>query len=165
MAGSDQAGLDAARGDLFQGAVTIVTPEDGTRRETVEAVVKFWEKVGCRVAIATPRAHDEAVAVVSHLPHLAAAALVQAALGENPAALEWRGSGFLDTTRVASGPPAMWAEILIENRVAVKKAIHAMIENLAEVSKLLDAEDTGAVEHYLAQARLARDRIKQKAIS
>jgi len=165
MAGSDQSGLEAARGDLFQGAVSIVTPEDGTKKETIEAVANFWEKVGCRVAIATPRAHDEAVAVVSHLPHLAAAALVQAALRENPAALDWRGNGFLDTTRVASGPPAMWAEILIENRVAMKKAIHAMIENLAEVSKLLDAEDLGAVELYLAEARLARDRIKKKAIS
>ena len=165
MAGSDQSGLEAARGDLFQGAVSIVTPEDGTKKETIEAVANFWEKVGCRVAIATPRAHDEAVAVVSHLPHLAAAALVQAALRENPAALDWRGNGFLDTTRVASGPPAMWAEILIENRVAMKKAIHAMIENLAEVSKLLDAEDLGAVELYLAEARLARDRIKKKANS
>jgi len=94
--------------------VSIVTPEDGTKKETIEAVANFWEKVGCRVAIATPRAHDEAVAVVSHLPHLAAAALVQAALRENPAALDWRGNGFLDTTRVALGPPAMWAEILIE---------------------------------------------------
>jgi prephenate dehydrogenase len=107
--------------------------------------------------------HDEAVALISHLPHLAAAVLVQTALRENPAALDWRGNGFLDTTRVASGPPAMWAEILLENREAVKKAIHAMIENLSEVTKLLDAEETGAVEHYLAEARHTRDRLKQKA--
>lgn len=165
MAGSEQAGLDAARADLFQGAVTIVTPGEGTRPETVEAVAAFWEAVGCRVAVATPRAHDEAVALISHLPHLAAAALVQAALRENPAALDWRGSGFLDTTRVASGPPAMWAEILVENRDAMKKAIHAMIENLAEVTKLLDAADSAAIEHYLAEARSTRDRLKQKAIS
>jgi len=139
--------------------------EEGTRKETVQAVAAFWEQVGCRVAIATPRAHDEAVALVSHLPHLAAAVLVQTVLGENPAALDWRGNGFLDTTRVASGPPAMWAEILVENRDAVKKAIHAMIENLSEVTKLLDAEETGGVEHYLAEAKGARDRLKQKMIS
>ena len=160
MAGSELAGIEAARGDLFDGAVTFVTPDEGTKRETVEAVAAFWAKLGCRVAIATPRAHDEAVALVSHLPHLAAAVLVQTALRENPAALDWRGNGFLDTTRVASGPASMWAEILMENRVAVQKAIHAMIENLAEVTKLLDAEDTGAVELYLAEARLARDRLR-----
>jgi prephenate dehydrogenase len=58
MAGSEQAGLDAARKDLFQRAVTIVTPEEGTEKKTVEALASFWEKMGCRVAIATPRAHD-----------------------------------------------------------------------------------------------------------
>ena len=165
MAGAEQAGMEVARGDLFEGAVAFVTPEEGTRKETVQAAAAFWEQVGCRVAIATPRAHDEAVALVSHLPHLAAAVLVQTALRENPAALDWRGNGFLDTTRVASGPPAMWAEILVENRDAVKKAIHAMIENLSEVTKLLDAEETGGVEHYLAEAKGARDRLKQKMIS
>jgi prephenate dehydrogenase len=161
MAGSEQAGLDAARGDLFEGAVTILTPEEGARRETVETLANFWKDVGCRVAIATPRAHDEAVALISHLPHLAAAALVQTAMRENPAALDWRGNGFLDTTRVASGLPGMWAEILVENREAVKKAIHAMIENLSDVTKLLDSGETGAVEDYLAQARLTRERLKR----
>jgi prephenate dehydrogenase len=162
MAGSEQAGIEAAREDLFEGAVTILTPEDKANKETVATLAKFWEGVGCRVAIARPRIHDEAVALISHLPHLAAAALVQSALRENPAALEWRGNGFLDTTRVALGPPEMWAGILMENREAVKKAIHAMIENLSEVTKLLDAGETGALEQYLAEASLARDRLKQK---
>jgi prephenate dehydrogenase len=163
MAGSDQAGLDAARGDLFDGAVTILTPGEGTKKETVERLANFWEGVGCRVVVADARAHDEAVALISHLPHLAAAALVQTALRENPAALDWRGAGFMDTTRVASGPPGMWAEILLENRVALKKAIHAMIENLSEVSKLLDADEAAAVEHYLAEAGQARERLKRKS--
>jgi prephenate dehydrogenase len=56
----------------------------------------------------------------------------------------------------------MWAEILVENRAAVKKAIHAMIENLSEVTKLIDAEESVALEQYLAEARLARDRLRQK---
>jgi prephenate dehydrogenase len=163
MAGSDQAGLEAARGDLFVGAVTILTPEEGMRKEPVEALANFWRSVGCRVAIATPRAHDEAVALISHLPHLAAAVLVQIAMRENPAALDWRGNGFLDTTRVASGPPGMWAEILIENRDALKKAIQAMIENLSEVNKLLEAKETAAVEEYLAEARQTRERLKRIA--
>jgi prephenate dehydrogenase len=157
--------MEAARGDLFEGAVTFVTPEAATPEAAVEAVSGFWKKLGCRVVRATPRAHDEAVALVSHLPHLAAAALVQTALRENPAALDWRGNGFMDTTRVASGPAAMWAEILVENREPVKKAIEGMIENLSEVSKLLGAEDAAGMEHYLAEARQARERLKQKAIS
>jgi prephenate dehydrogenase len=105
------------------------------------------------------------MALVSHLPHLAAAALVQTALREHPAALDWRGNGFLDSTRVASGPPGMWAGILLENREAMKKAIHAMIENLTEASKLLDAGHAAGIELFLAEARDARDRIKQRTNS
>ncbi len=162
MAGSEKTGLDAARGDLFEGAVTILTPEEGVRKESVEALGGFWESVGCRVAVATPRAHDEAVALISHLPHLAAAVLVRTAMRENPAALDWRGNGFLDTTRVASGPSGMWAEILIENRVAMRKVIDAMIENLSEVSRMLEGEDAGGVEEYLAQARVTRERVRRE---
>ncbi|HEX4086349.1 MAG TPA: prephenate dehydrogenase/arogenate dehydrogenase family protein [Chthoniobacteraceae bacterium] len=162
MAGSEQTGIDAARADLFEGAVAFVTPEQGARRETVSAMASFWETMGCRVSITNPRAHDDAVAVVSHLPHLAAAVLVQTAMQENPASLEWRGNGFLDTTRVASGPAPMWTEILLQNREPVKKAIHAMIENLAAVSKLLDAADAEQIEHYLAGAGETRNRLKSK---
>ena len=165
MAGSEKAGVEAARADLFDGAVTILTPEDDTPRESTEALAGFWEALGCRIAVATPKGHDEAVALVSHLPHLTAAVLVQTVLRENPAALDWRGNGFLDTTRVASGPPAMWADILLQNRQAVSQAIHAMIENLSEVTKLLDAGNTGPIEEYLAEARDTRNRIKRKAIS
>lgn len=165
MAGSEQAGIDAARADLFEGAVTILTPVDSTPRDPLKALAAFWQSLGCRVAITTPRAHDEAVALISHLPHLTAAALVQSVIRENPLALDWRGNGFLDSTRIAMGSPAMWAEILAENREPVKKAIHAMIENLSEVTKLLDAEETGPLEQYLAEAGAARDRLKQKAIS
>jgi prephenate dehydrogenase len=161
MAGSEKTGLDAARGDLFDGAITILTPEERSRKESVDALATFWESVGSRVAVATPWAHDQAVALISHLPHLAAAVLVQTAMRENPAALDWRGTGFMDTTRVASGPAGMWAEILIENRAAVKKAIHAMIENLSEVTSLLDAGDSGAVEQFLAQARLTRETLRR----
>jgi prephenate dehydrogenase len=142
--------------------MTFVTPDEGTKKETVATLTDFWKLMGCRrVVVAAPRAHDEAVALVSHLPHLTAAALVQAAMRENPAAIEWRGSGFLDTTRVASGPPAMWAEILMENRLAVRKAIYAMIENLAEISRLLEAGEEGAVLEYLAEAKHTRDRVKK----
>jgi prephenate dehydrogenase len=124
--------------------------------------------MGCRVVTSSPAVHDESVALISHLPHLAAAVLLQTVMRENPAALEWHGNGFLDTTRVAAGPPAMWAEILTENRAALKKGIHAMIENLAEVTKLLESEETGALEQYLAEAMHTRKRLahsKTKSIS
>jgi prephenate dehydrogenase len=165
MAGSEQAGIEAARADLFDGAVTILTPDKDSPESAVAALTEFWETLGCRVTTASPKAHDEAVALISHLPHVVAAAIVQTVARENPAAFDLRGKGFLDTTRVASGLAPMWAEILAENRGPVKKAIHAMIENLAQVSKLLDAEDIAALEQYLAEARFARERLKHRTTS
>jgi prephenate dehydrogenase len=161
MAGSEQTGIEAARADLFQDAVTFVTPDAETAPGTIDAMARFWEAVGCRVVVASPRQHDEAVALISHLPHLAAAALVQTVLRENPAALDWRGSGFMDITRIASGPPSMWAEILLENRAAVTRAIHALIENLSETARFLEGQDASSIEHYLAEAKRARDRLRK----
>jgi prephenate dehydrogenase len=162
MAGSEQAGLDAARSDLFAGAVTILTPDHPGQTEAIASLAAFWETMGCRVVTSSAARHDELVALISHLPHLMAAVLVQTVMQENPAALDWRGKGFLDTTRVAAGPASMWAEILTENRVALKKGIHAMIENLAEVTKLLESEETVALEQYLADAMHTRKRLKHK---
>jgi prephenate dehydrogenase len=162
MAGSELTGLDAARADLFDGAVTILTPDPWSRKTAVSALASFWETVGCRVVTSSATAHDEGVALISHLPHLAAAVLVQTVMRENPAALDWRGKGFLDTTRVAAGPAPMWAEILTENREALKKGIHAMIENLTEVTKLLESKETAVLEQYLAEAMHTRKRLKHK---
>lgn len=162
MAGSEQAGLAAARADLFQDAVCIVTPEPLTAPATVAAARAFWELLGCRVRELPPDAHDEAIGLVSHLPHLLAAALVHTAHARNPAALAFCGNGFRDTTRIAAGPPAMWAEILEQNRAALKSSVNAMIENLKDVVKLLDVGDTHAMERFLTEAKTQRDRLPAK---
>jgi prephenate dehydrogenase len=110
-----------------------------------------------------PREHDEIVALVSHLPHLLAAALVNATHAQSPAAADFCGNGFRDTTRVASGPPAMWAEIFEQNREPLKKSVNAMIEKLREFVTLLDSanpRDLRAVEQFLADAKTERDRLK-----
>ena len=162
MAGSEQTGLDSARANLFEGAVTFVTPEDRTPPEAIEALTDFWTTMGCKVVRTGSRIHDDAVGLVSHLPHLVAAALVRTALRENPVALDFRGPGFMDTTRVASGPAGMWAEILLENRDAVKHAILAIASNLNDLVKLLDAGDISGIEDYLAESKRTRDGLKRK---
>lgn len=160
MAGSEQAGLSAARADLFQNAVCILTPEASTDASATADARELWVRLGCRVLTLSPQEHDEAVALVSHLPHLVAAALVNTARAANPVALELCGSGFRDTTRIAAGPPAMWAEILRENRGPLKDSVNAMIEKLRAMVTLLDSGDTSAMEQSLAEAKTERDRLK-----
>jgi prephenate dehydrogenase len=162
MAGSEQTGMKAARADLFRGSVCILTPEEASRPEAVQALRAFWEALGCRVRELSPAQHDETVGLISHLPHLVAAALVRTVQMATPGAIEFAGPGFRDTTRVAAGPPEMWAEILTSNRAAVQKWTEAMIEKLHEILTLLDHATPGGqtmLNEYLAQAKADRDRL------
>src|ERR1700726_2659757 len=103
MAGSEKSGAEAARDDLFAGAVTLICPELAGKAESVACVTAFWEKLGTRVVLVSVPEHDELVAVMSHLPHLVAALLVKHAAETNRAALDLCGPGFRDATRIASG--------------------------------------------------------------
>jgi prephenate dehydrogenase len=157
MAGSEQTGLDAARVDLFDGAACIVTPDGRSDAGAVAAVRAFWQALGCRVLEATPAEHDEIVALVSHLPHLLAATLVNVVADRHAHAFDFSGPGFRDTTRVAAGPPAMWAEILRSNQAAVRASAEAMIEKLRAIITLLDHD--ASMTEFLTQAKAQRDRL------
>jgi prephenate dehydrogenase len=158
MAGSEQAGLEAARADLFQNAACLVTPDssDPVATDTVSA---FWTALGCRVFSLSPAGHDQAVAWVSHLPHLTAAALVDLVATKNADALRLCGNGFRDTTRVAAGPAEMWTGIALANREPLQTAVEAMIEKLGEIAKLLAANDPDAMNRFLSAAQCAREQL------
>ena len=135
MAGSEQQGLHAARADLFEQHVCIVTPDAQSEPEAVAEIARFWESLGGLVRQLPPDIHDEIAAAISHVPHLMAAALVNAVAGANPDAFEFAGPGFRDTTRVASGPPEMWTEILgHESRRPCAARSEALIEKLREIA-------------------------------
>ena len=164
MAGSEQTGFSAARADLFDGAVCIVTPLNDTPADRVEAAASFWRGVGCSVQILSPDEHDRVVAWISHLPHLLAAALVDAVAQNQPAAFDFCGPGFRDTTRVASGSPSMWTEILGQNREAVRTCVDGLIEKLRVLSTLLSSAPTeerdSLMNNLLTQAKAQRDRLR-----
>jgi prephenate dehydrogenase len=163
MAGSEQTGLEAARGDLFDGAVCIVTPDAKTAPATVAQATALWEAVGGQVRILPPDEHDAIVATISHLPHLLAAVLVNTVSETRPAAFDFCGPGFRDATRIASGPPQMWTEILGENRAAVGKVLDALIEKLRAASKVLSSgssERDLSMNQLLTEAKAQRDRLR-----
>jgi prephenate dehydrogenase len=158
MAGSEQTGLAAARAGLFDDAACIVTPDHRSDAAAVAAVSSLWRTLGGRVLELSPAAHDEIVALVSHFPHLLAATLIHLVAEKNAAAFDFSGPGFRDMTRVAGGPPEMWAEILYSNRTAVRASVEAMIEKLREIATLLD-HDSPMIE-FLNQAKTQRDRLR-----
>ncbi|MBP7949602.1 MAG: prephenate dehydrogenase/arogenate dehydrogenase family protein [Verrucomicrobiales bacterium] len=157
MAGSHEVGLDAARTGLFASAACLLTPEPDTSPGALQRVRNFWETLGCRVVEMNAAAHDAAVAHVSHMPHLAAAAVTLAALAEQPELGALAAGGLRDTTRVASGDPAMWKEILMTNRTAVLDAARKLQRNLGELLEMLEKVEDQALFTRLTAAKALRD--------
>jgi len=162
MAGSEQSGLAAARENLYAGSVCIVTPHEGAVPEAVQQVVELWEQVGCTVRQLSPQEHDRKVGLVSHLPHLLAAALVDFVCSEDPDSVNFCGNGFRDTTRIAAGPAGMWTEIFASNRAALSGQVERMIAHLQGISKDLASGNDLKMNDFLANAKSARDRLNRK---
>ena len=159
MAGSEKSGAEAARDDLFAGAVTLLCPELAVEAASVPLVTEFWEKLGTRVVLVSVTAHDQLVAVMSHLPHLVAALLVKHVAGTNRAALDLCGPGFRDATRIASGAPELWADILLSNADAVQEHLRAFKSELDEAITLLAEKDAKKLQALLDDAKENRDRL------
>ncbi len=159
MAGSEQSGFASSTAGLFAGAVCVVTPDDGTDAEALKSVEAFWRILGMRVLRLNPFEHDEMIACISHLPHITSACLVQAATAEGEDCLQYSGGGFRDTTRIAEGPPEMWAEILIENRSAVLESLRDLQHEIHTAIELLEKGGRAALRDYLMAARSRRIKI------
>ena len=162
MAGSEQSGLAAAHASLFENAVCIVTPHAGADPDAVRLVADFWAFVGGHVQMLSPEEHDRTISLVSHLPHLLAAVLVDFVCAENPNSINFCGNGFRDTTRVASGPPGMWTEILLANRAALGVQIDGLMARLAGVRHALARGDDTLLHELLTNAKHLRDRSLKK---
>lgn len=157
IAGSEQSGMGAARDALFQAAPCILTPTAGSDPGALEVIEAFWRSLGCRTSRMTPAEHDALLARLSHLPHVAASALVRVACHSGPEAQAFAGGGYRDTTRVASGSPSLWVEILLSNRLETASALREMARQLEEVATKLDREDAAGLHDFLEQAKSGRD--------
>ena len=158
MAGSEQSGYAHARADLFHGATVIVTPTETSAPATVKTVTTFWEVLGAtRVLTLDPDTHDRAVAAISHLPHLAAFALVDAVERLQPGAFDVAARGFRDTTRIAASDPTMWEEIFLANRDALAAGLDAFRAALADLERLIAAGDSAGLRTALARIKVRRE--------
>jgi len=155
MAGSEKTGVEFARADLFELALCIVTPTPRTAESAVVRVRRFWETLGAYTMTLSPGKHDRLLARVSHLPHALATALVTMSLTED--AIDLAGPGFADVTRLASGDPAMWVDILRTNRRGVLSAIDRLTAELQRLRRRLERDDAAGLHKWLAGAKAARD--------
>jgi prephenate dehydrogenase len=163
MAGSEKTGIAAARADLYDGALAVVTPSPGAAETAVARVAAFWERLGCRVVRMAPVEHDRIIARTSHLPHLVAAMLVKTVLsGDERGVAEFCGSGFRDTTRVAGGSEDMWHDIVKTNRRFVMRELDAFAGTLERVRGMVKDGDFERLRTFLAESRAKRRRYAQR---
>lgn len=155
MAGTERGGITAAKAHLFENAYYVLTSNDGNA-QTVKAVAELTGAVVIHMDALT---HDRAVAAFSHVPHAIAYAQVTSALksGVQPIA----GSGFLDATRIAQSDEKFWTEVFKLNKQNVRSGIKAFASELAKLDRMLEDDDYGAVEEYLAGARQKRDALNR----
>ena len=154
MAGSEKQGPQHAREDLFHSRVVAVTPSAETSPKACRVVEQFWKSLGASVFRTSPKAHDEAVASVSHVPHLIASVLASTTRTDS---LRLAAGGWLDSTRVASGDPALWTQILSQNRFNVLQSLQLVEESLAEFRRALVYNDVAQLEKLLVAGKKVRD--------
>jgi prephenate dehydrogenase len=157
MAGSHEAGIAAARAGLFVNATWVFTPSAGTDKAALEKVMALAAAVGARPTTLDRDVHDRVAAAVSHMPHLASAALslaVSRLADGDPRFALLAGGGLRDMTRLAASPANLWRDIFATNRDNTRAAMLAMRNAFDEVLAAL--EDDDSVEAFFDKAGAVR---------
>ncbi len=158
MAGSEKFGPEHARADLYQGCVTVVESGPALDPAARAVVTGLWRALGSEVVDMPPDLHDRLVAQTSHLPHVVAAAVANAAASEESIEplRKLVGRGFRDLTRIADSRPEIWRDICMTNRKNILTALDRLSDQLDEARNALERADADALEQFFRQANKGR---------
>ena len=159
MAGSEKNGIDGARPDLFEGANWILCPDEDTPPEHFQRLHELITSLNARVVAIAPDEHDDSIAVVSHVPHIIAASLVQLAhrhADEQQSLMRLAAGGFKDSTRIAAGSSKLWCGIAFDNACALTSGLREMQGIIGDFADAIDAHDREATTRLLEEAAQAR---------
>ncbi|MGH7991791.1 MAG: prephenate dehydrogenase, partial [Limisphaerales bacterium] len=149
MAGAEKTGVAAARADLFEKSICVLTPTKKSNAAAVRKLEQFWKSLGSRILKLPPEQHDLFVSRTSHLPHVVAATLANLVLNPTNPKVQSQlcANGFRDTTRIASGSPEMWRDIAIANHKNLAKSLDAFIFELQKFQKSLGKSDAKTISN------------------
>lgn len=162
LAGRERSGPAAARGDLFLGRPWALCPTPETADDALAAVRALAEACGAQTVVVGAEEHDRAVALVSHGPHVAAAAVAARLEDASDVALGLAGQGVRDVTRIAAGDPGLWIGILSANAAPVADVIDAVAADLSATAAALRAGSGTAVTDLLRRGGHGRGRLPGK---
>jgi len=168
IAGKEKTGVAAGSDQLFKGARCILTPTKKTNLQALERMKQLWEETGSILLTMDPHLHDQILGAVSHLPHVAAFALMNALADLRDRQVPsldlagHSGGGLRDTTRIAASSPEMWRDIFLWNRDNVVSFIDGYERALEELKQLIKAGDAAGIEKALERAKGEREKLNAR---
>ncbi len=154
IAGSQRSGVEAAKADLYENRLTVITPTASAGHEAVQRATQFWRSLGSVTLEVDPALHDEILATTSHLPHLLASAMAMTTPKEW---LEFTGGGWRDQTRIAAGEPGNWTQIFLANRDMLLKALANAEQNIGALRTAIESNNASALHQLLIKGKEHRD--------
>lgn len=166
IAGKEKTGVAAGSVTLFKGARCILTPTKRTDPQALRTIRALWEAAGSVVLTMDPVLHDKVLGAVSHLPHIAAFALINALTEVQQTTpeldlLAYSGGGLRDTTRIAASSPEMWRDIFLWNRDNLVRQIETYERYLRQLKHLIQSGDGPAIEQELERAKRVREQLNR----
>ena len=162
MTGREKSGVEAADKNLFKGKAYVIVEDTGVPLEAHEKLMSILKLTEANFLTIDIAKHDRCASIISHVPHLTAAALVTLlndAGDDLDSCLKLIGGGFKDTTRIASSNANMWADICMTNGEAISTHLRDLQEILDKVIAAIDSHDRQAVHDYFAKSKERRDKI------
>lgn len=165
MAGTEGSGIAAADPFLFENAVYILTPTKSTGKRAIAMMEELLRLVGAQPLLLSVEEHDRMVAAVSHLPHLTAISLANAAgkiEGQLPGTLTLAAGGFRDSTRIAMSSPELWAEIVFSNKQQVLGMMDNFLQELTNLRQMIQEDCEEEFRNYFLRGGEVRRQVPQK---
>lgn len=166
MTGREKSGVTAAQKDLFVGKAYVIVEDTGAPKEAHEKLMGVLRHTGANFTTMDIAKHDRCASVISHVPHVTAAALVtllNRTGGDLDSCIKLIGGGFKDTTRIASSNADMWADICMTNSEAIAKNLKQLQAILGDVITACETGDRQAVHDYFAASKARRDSLLENA--
>ena len=161
MAGTEKKGVDSGFKDLFENAMWVVTPTKNSDLNAIKTISELIKSMDCSICQASPKEHDKAVSLISHLPIFLASALIEAAHTKNNQSLadlaqKLASTGFSDTSRVGGGNEQLGLELAMNNQINVLNAINNFKNKLNLLESLIKEKNWELLSKKLAEAKEIR---------
>lgn len=166
MTGREKSGVEAAVKDLFVGKAYVIVEDTGAPPEAHAKLMSVLKYTGANFTTLDIAKHDRCASVISHVPHVTAAALVtllNRSGDDRESCIKLIGGGFKDTTRIASSNADMWADICMTNGDAIASDLKNLQNILGEVIGAIERHDRPAIHDYFAASKACRDSLLENA--